>query len=265
MTEKLAFGLLFALPLTVQLAVYGYLVGGDALAAAFQQAVTKLACLKEKDTSDLLSRLYGHRLPERLFYAVRLLTALLGGLAAAMMLPKRFGWLAGLLTGAVIYKLFYFYLQYVQSCQLKKLNKLMPYFFKTVICLCYNNPVNNALLKAMDYVPVEFEIAMRQLLNELDADPTSYQPYENFVAKYQHRLNHVDYYFKSMYRIAQTGGSSTGRLLDELNQSISDDINIVRQQKNALVNATISYLGMIPVAILAVALTYLLMSAIDFI
>jgi hypothetical protein len=164
-----------------------------------------------------------------------------------------------------VYKAFYWYLRLDQNDRLNQLNRQLPYFFKTVIYLCYTNPVNNALVKSLDYVPKEFEEAMKQLIFDLDKDPNSYAPYQRLIDDYNHRLKRLDYYFKSLYQLAVTGGPETPRLLDELNQSISDDLNIVRQQKNKTINATVSYLGMIPVVFLVLVLTYVLIKTIDFI
>jgi len=263
--ERMALLLLFGLPLAVQLAIYSCYLGPEAAKDAGRRAVRLLAMMKEPCLAALTAEAFGPCIRTSSFMAVRIATAAIVGLAVSRLAAGMPGLAAGVAGAVIVYRLFYDYLRLCHQRHLRRLNQLMPYFMKTVICLCYNNPVGNALLKALDYVPREFRASMEKLLADLDADPNSFMPYESFITAYGRRIKHLDYYFKSLYRIAQSGGSETGRLLDELNQSISDDINIIRAEKNEAINATVSYLGLIPVALLVLVLTYVLISAVDMI
>jgi len=141
---------------------------------------------------------------------------------------------------------------------MKYLSTLLPYCLKSVIYLCYIYPVNNALAKAINYIPDEFKEQLRVLVNEIDDNPNSYQPYQKFIDPYQGKMPALNMYMHVLFRISQSSDSETSKLLSSINQSVSDELNMVRGNKNKTINDTIQYLGLIPVVLVTFMLGYLL-------
>ena len=163
-----------------------------------------------------------------------------------------------IMTLIITYKLGYLYLKLIDQKRMKYLNILIPYCLKSIIYLCYIYPVNNALAKAINYIPEEFKDQLRVLVNEIDDNPNSYQPYQKFIEPYQIRMPALNMYMHVLFRISQSSDRETSKLLSSINQSVSDELNMVRGNKNKTINDTIQYLGLIPVVLVTLMLGYLL-------
>ncbi|MEA5027140.1 MAG: hypothetical protein VB012_05755 [Erysipelotrichaceae bacterium] len=158
----------------------------------------------------------------------------------------------------VIYSAFYLYLILIMDVKKKQLRMKLPYCLKSIVYLCYIYPVANALSKAIDYIPEEFVGSLQEFVYAIDQHPSSFQPYQNFIQPFAKQMPSLNMYMRILYRMAQSGGSEADHLLSSINQSISDEINLVRLQKNKNINNMIQYLGLIPVGLVTFMLGYLL-------
>lgn len=158
----------------------------------------------------------------------------------------------------IIYIFLYSCLKIVAKNRIKELNLILPYMMKNIAYLAYIYPINNAIEKSLDYCPKEFENDMNKLVEDIYEYPNSYKPFQNFIDRYDGQLKQLDTYFKTMFRMAKSTGDNDDKALANLNESISLEINRVRQIKNDKVNKKIYVLALIPVGLFGIMLTYLL-------
>ena len=92
----------------------------------------------------------------------------------------------------------------------------------------------------------------------IDENPSSYQPHEWLNEQLYCPSPNFVMYLRIIYRMAQSGGSENRALLSNINQHVSDELNIIRKRKNKKINDNIQYLGLIPVIMVTVMLGYLL-------
>lgn len=156
------------------------------------------------------------------------------------------------------YKAFYLFLLYKDQARINKLNTILPYTIKSIAYLACVFPVNNALIKAIPLVPKEFRADLEQLVNDIVEDPTTFEPYQKFIDRYDGRLNRLDYYLKTLHRMSESSTSEEQKLLSNLNATISDEMSAARAMKNKSVNDTVAYLGLIPVALMTIMLLILM-------
>lgn len=168
--------------------------------------------------------------------------------------------LFAILFSIIVYKVIYLYLIAAANSRISRLNKLLPYFIKTIAYLAYVYPINNAIITSLDYVPKEFENDMKLLIEDMDKYPNSFDPFQNFIDRYDGQLDNLDAYFRSIYRMSMSAKDEDKKTLNSLNETISQDVNRVREAKNKAINTTVSTVGMIPVALLSIMLTYVLVS-----
>jgi len=198
----------------------------------------------------------------KLFYfqGIRILFALC--LTAAIYIIFGFSGITGYATLVVIfigfYKLFYFYLVNKDNQRIKKLNMVLPYTIKSIAYLANVFPVNNALLKSIEIVPKEFQQDIEMLCKDIDKDPTSFTPYQKFIDRYDGRLNRLDYYLKLLYRMSMSATKEEVKLLTNLNETISEEMSNARRSKNETINKSVTWLGLIPVALLTIMLVFLM-------
>lgn len=163
------------------------------------------------------------------------------------------------------YKFLYFYLVIKERNRIAKLNQELPYCMKAISYLCYLYPVNNAFEKSIDYVPEVFKSDIEILVKDIDKDPLSFQPYQNWIDRYEDKLDNLKYNLRELYRMAESSSKEQETMLANLNESISNETRRVRLAKNNSINSSISWLGMIPVFLLGLMLMSLLVVIIDFI
>lgn len=169
------------------------------------------------------------------------------------------------ILAVVIYKLLYFYLVLKEKNRIAKLNEELPYCMKAISYLCYLYPVNNAFEKAIDYVPEVFRSDIEILVKDIDNDPLSFQPYLNWINRYEDKLDNLKFNLRELYRMSESSSKEQETMLANLNASISNETRRVRLAKNNSINSAIAWLGMIPVFLLALMLMVLLVVIIDFI
>ena len=215
-----------------------------------------LKLIKEDKTDDLVLTAFGSGLSVGIFQLMRILISITIG--TVLYIQGTVKWYIAVLIVVVIYKLFYFYLLQIRSSSIKRINDAMPYYMKTLISLSYCNPINVALVKSLDYCDEVLTDDIQRLVTEIDKDPNSYQPYKNMIDRYEGEINHLEQYFRLVYRMSSSGNENSEGLLDNLNKSISEDIQLTRKRKNDIVNNTTGYIGMMPVVLLVVVLTYIL-------
>lgn len=188
----------------------------------------------------------------------RLLMSLLIGISISYLFYRNKPYLY-LVTIVLVYKYFYFDLYSRYRKKIRTINKELPYFLKMVVNGCYYRPLLGSLITASDFVFDEFKNDVNYLINEIDENPTTYKPYEALINKYNNQIRHLDTYLKSLYRLSMTSNTQASELLETLSKMVSDDINIIRSEKNSIFNSSLSYLGLIPVIILTIAITAVLM------
>ncbi len=158
----------------------------------------------------------------------------------------------------IIYKLFYGYLHLKVYKKYKTIKEQLPYFMKCIIYLCYVYPIPNALNKAVDLVDDIYKEDLNVMVKTLDENPNSFHPYQKLNEDLRKPNPNLLMYLRIIYRLAQSGGIENDGLLSNINQNVSDELNIVRKKKNKAINDTIQYLGLIPVLMVTVMLGYLL-------
>ena len=163
-----------------------------------------------------------------------------------------------LIIGILIYKAFYAYLNYLYYEYRSQIKQQLPYFLKCIVYLCYIYPVPNALNKAVELVPEIFKDQLVGMNRLIDANPNSFIPYEWLNDQLHYPSPNFVMYLRIIYRMAQSGGSEHQDLLANINQNVSDELNIIRKRKNKKINDTIQYLGLIPVIMVTIMLGYLL-------
>jgi len=187
-------------------------------------------------------------------------------LIAALMLTISFG--SGVfskifvffITIIIAYKFIYIYLLYLDRARIKRMNILLPYALKTLSYLIYQyEPVTAAIKMAIPLVPKEFKHDFELLYEDLFNCSNSSDAFNNMINKYDGKLENLDSYFKLINRLQQSGISQAGETLANLNRMISDNVNIARQEKYDIDNAALAYWGLLPVALLTIALIGLLL------
>ncbi len=258
-TLPLAYKLILALVPFVSIIVGGWLCGGISDKTAVGRFLDSIA---EKDLESLMRHNGFSSTSVKAYQITRLVLGFVGCLilTGVMGFGQIRNWLLGAITLVLVYKVFYFYLQFKDSARIKRLNTVLPYTIKSISYLASVYPVNNALLKSVDIVPKEFQEDLRILCEDIDDDPTTFAPYQAFIDRYDGRLNHLDYYLKTLYRMSVSATKEEARLLSNLNETISNEMSVVRQQKNNAINNTVTYLGLIPVGLLTIMLMFLMVA-----
>lgn len=221
-----------------------------------------LSIIAEKDLIDLMKKNGFSKTSVVTFQIVRLAVAFFSAYGITLILgegKKSIAFLFILLL-ILMYKLFYVWLLYKDRNRIKKLNIVLPYTIKSIAYLASVYPVNNALIKAIDISPVEFKPELEKLCADIDLDPTSFAPYQAFIDKYDGRLNRLDYYLKTLYRMSMSASTEEAKLLSNLNETISEEMSTARKAKNDAVNSTVTWLGLIPVALLSGMLLFLMLA-----
>jgi len=190
------------------------------------------------------------------YQTVRILTSLL--ITIPFILLKHH-WIYPILIFLVCYKIFYIYLSMQYKQKMKIMNQELPYMMKSIIYLSYVYPIHTALYKSVDYVPDVYRQDLLQLVHDIDDNPNSYQPYDSFSKRYDYKLNSLDFYLRMLYRLSMSSKQEEHTLLNYMNRSISDNLNQTRSEKNKQVNEVIQYLGLLPVILVTIMLTYLLL------
>lgn len=220
--------------------------------------------IMELDLTNQVNMAFNHKMNVQVFQIIRLIFVLiLSSLAYLTTKSNKIIWL--IMVAFISYKGLYIYLLFVSNARYKQINQIMPYYMKMVISLCCCQPVNNALDRSIAYCDTFLKKDIEKLVNDIDKSPNSYQPYQNFIDAHQGRIKNLDLYYKSLYRIAISGSEAADKMLMSLNKSISEDINLVRKEKNKVTNDLIGYIGMLPVALLVVVLSIAFIYSINFI
>lgn len=223
------------------------------------------AVITEKDLPELMKRNGFERTGVIAYEVVRIVIAAFMAFTLPGILD--IGGLGYFATVIVIlfaaYKAFYIYLKYMDSQRIRRLNMVLPYTVKSIAYLAEVYPVNNALVRSVELVPDEFKGDIKILCEDIDKDPVSFAPYQKFIDAYGGRLQRLDYYLKTLYRMSMSASREESKLLSGLNATISSEMAEARRQKNDAVNSTVSYLGLIPVGLLTAMLVYLMMNVVN--
>jgi len=218
--------------------------------------------LMEQDLKRQIEIAFNHKMSVQTFQIIRVVFVLLFTcLTYLMTVRNKIIWLIVMMF--LSYKSLYIYLLVVSNSRYKKINQLMPYYMKMVIALCYYQPVNNALEKSIVYADQYLKKDLEKLVKDIDQNPNNYQPYQDFIDMHQGKIKNLDLYFKSIFRISMSGSQMSDKLLMALNKAISDDLSLVRKEKNKVTNDLVGYLGMIPVALLVVVLSVIFIFSIN--
>ncbi len=191
-----------------------------------------------------------------LFQTIRITTVLLCVFMITM-ITKRASFIL-LIVGILIYKIFYVYLNYLFYEYRNQIKQQLPYFLKCIVYLCYIHPVPNALNRAVELVPDVYKDKLVVMNKMIDENPNSFVPYEWLNDQLYSPSPNFIMYLRIIYRMSQSGGNEHQDLLSNINQNVSDELNIIRKRKNKKINDTIQYLGLIPVIMVTIMLGYLL-------
>ena len=226
-----------------------------------------LSSLSELDLKQWMQKAGFEKTTQFAFQTLRILVSITLGLLISYVVffdnRKNFI-LCSIGSAIVIYKGLYYYLRVLAKQRINKLNQLIPYMMKNIIYLCHIYPLNNALLASINYVPKEFRDDMSTLVREIDTTQGStYEPYQNFIDRYEGQLKGLDMYFSMLYRMGQAVRTNDNKLLDSLNKMIDEDVARVRLEKNEEINKTVSFIGYIPVFLLTGMLIYVMILMTD--
>lgn len=223
-------------------------------------ASNAMMLITESDIDELLAKNNFSKTSVKTYQILRLIISSIGILAAIALVDGSTAEkvIMAIVLTVVIYKGMYFYLKIIDKARIKKMNEKLPYAIKTIAYMAYIYPVSNAIEKSIPIVPKEFEYDLKLLFNDINKDPISFKPYQNFIDRYHNRLNQLEPNLKLLYRMTQSGGSKSHKLLSMLNNSISQEVNRIRVEKNKALNAKIGWFGFIPVLALVAVLIYLL-------
>ena len=186
-----------------------------------------------------------------LAFMVILILSVFGGIGKDDIILAVGIWLA-------MYKLLYVFLLIKERNRINKLNQELPYCIKAVSYLCYLYPVNNAFEKSIDYVPEVFKYDIETLVKDIDEDPLTFAPYKKWIDRYEGKLTLLDGCLRNLYRMSSSTSKEQDKHLANLNSSLSAETRRVRKAKNDSINSTITWLGMIPVLLLATMLIVLI-------
>jgi len=238
------------------------MIGGYIAGAVPDKSATGrlLGSLAERDLAMLLKKNGFSGVKLSVYQFARIETAIVAGAAIPFLLEYK-GVAAILLFAAVFfatYKFFYVFLVIKDRARIKRLNMMLPYTIKSIAYLANVYPVNNALIKSIELVPLEFKEDLKELCNDIDDDPISFTPYQRFIDRYDGRLSRLDYYLKTLYRMSKSAGKEELKLLSNLNETISEEMSNARKLKNDAINSRVTYFGLIPVALLTMMLIFLM-------
>jgi len=214
--------------------------------------------LYEKRLPNYLSVIFKSQINITTFQIVRILLSFFLGV-----LYSNNNMLLTILISTALYFLFYQIVTKVYMGKLSEINLIFPYYMKSLAMLCYRNPVSNALVKSLKVCDGALRIKLENLINELDNTPASFQPYQDFIDSFEGRLNNGEFYFRMLFQISNTSSIHAVKLIDSLNKSVSLQINQVRYKKNKAINDYVGYIGLLPVGLLVVVLTYILVLTIS--
>ena len=120
------------------------------------------------------------------------------------------------------------------------------------------NP-HDAIAKAYEYVDSTFKYDLKILSEETFKMPRSFEPYQNFINRYDGKVKNLDRYLKSIYRLSTSASSlDVSKYMTILNETISDAVQNARAEKNKEQNDIISYLGFIPVILSTIMVCYMM-------
>lgn len=227
-----------------------------------EESVSILLSIKEKNLDRYVDVAFKGRIKSEIFQLIRLLLAIVSFISICFITDN---YLSSIVIAIVIYMALYLYVKYLYEEKIKRINILFPYYMKNVLYFCYSYPVNNAFIKSLDYVDDEFKESVERLIKDVDVMPLSYTPYQSFIDSFDGRIKNADFYFKTFYSLSNSKTKDGINILNSLNQTISDDLNSARKQKNDVVNDTIGYIGLMPVILLVIVLTVILFISINYI
>ena len=248
--------ILFIIPFLIMLLLLENHYASNMIKQIKKYSIAIINSIQEKSLNDLISANF--MINSDTFQLIRILVSIIICLCVWLALDKKLLVWQLIIMLIIIYKFCYLYLKMLDQKRKKHLSTLMPYCLKSIIYLCYIYPVNNALAKSINYVPDEFKDQLSTMVNEIDNNPTSFQPYQRFIDPYQGKMVTLNMYMHVLFRISQSSDNETSKLLSSINQSVSDELNMVRGNKNKTINDTIQYLGLIPVVLVTLMLGYLL-------
>lgn len=163
-----------------------------------------------------------------------------------------------------VYKLSYLYIQSLERKRVRKLNQELPYVMKTLVYQALIFPSSNAVQKTLGSVDSVFNYDLEQLLKDIDTSrPGDFTPYQNWIDRYDGKLKNLDVYLKYLFELTNVSQTEGAKTLAELNKTISEELSFARQEKNDNINFTVGYLGYLPIAALALVLTYFLMMSLE--
>ncbi|MGB4984308.1 MAG: hypothetical protein WBO70_00860 [Erysipelotrichaceae bacterium] len=172
--------------------------------------------------------------------------------------------LMALLAGFVFFKIEYFIVNGKYNKLLDDCKNEFPYWIKTIILLCYSNPVHAALSKSLDYAPKLMQIKLSKLLSDIDNEPNSFKSYKIFTDSFNY-VEDIEMIFRIIYRISGGNKDEGKKLLTSLNETVSNKVNNTRKNKNDRTNSAIGLIWIVPVLSLVLILCVMMLSSITMI
>jgi hypothetical protein len=157
----------------------------------------------------------------------------------------------------LIYKMFYLNLKGNWIAHIKASEEDFPYFIKTLAMLIgVHKNVQNAIHSSIEYAPHVFKQNIEILAQEMHDEPNNIEVFERFIYKYE-GVKELSSLMKLMYRLS-ISNEGNEQLTASLTYRASTLVEQARREKNTKFNSMVSYLGLIPVFILGIALTMLM-------
>ena len=131
----------------------------------------------------------------------------------------------------------------------KEIKKSFPTWLRDISLSMHNLVVTNAIRQSYVNAPTVIKYYLNDFLKELEADPVSIRPYNNFLKKFY--INDINSAMKSLYSIKQQELSESSKQVSDLivkNQKMMETSERIRNENQI---AGINMIGALPMVIAA--------------
>lgn len=117
----------------------------------------------------------------------------------------------------------------------KELRKTFPVWLRDVSLNMHNLIVTRAIKQSYANAPTVLKYYLTDLINELEEDPVTIRPYNNFLKKFY--INDITSSMKSLYSIKQQNGDNASKQISDLiikNQSMMEKSERIRNENQLI-------------------------------
>lgn len=117
----------------------------------------------------------------------------------------------------------------------KELRKTFPVWLRDVSLNMHNLVVTRAIKQSYPNAPVVLKYYLKDFINELEEDPVTIRPYNNFLKKFY--INDITSSMKSLYSIKQQNGENASKQISDLiikNQNMMEKSERIRNENQLI-------------------------------